>query len=116
MRLSVTVGMVGVGIATLWIGYEAVSSCRSAMPAAWLNLRPGMARSQVLSIVGANTFDAREIKGFESAGVNSSMAGMAANWTIFLRYDEADQLTEASAEFINRDCGLFSIPQHSILP
>ena len=73
-----------------------------------------MARSDVLSIIGTDTFDARSVKGCEIAGVETSMAGMSSSWVIFLRYDPSDRLTAADAAFTNNVTSIFSLDEHSV--
>lgn len=98
------------------LGGAALILRRPAMPSAWQLLRLGMARSEVLSIVGSDTPDARGIKGFESTGMDVSMAAMPSNWSIFLCYDTSERLISADARFINRVTGLLSTEEFSVFP
>ncbi len=87
---------------------------RPPMPAVWHQLHPGMSRLGVLSIVGSDTFDMRHHKGFETVMIETSMAGCAAYWQVFLRYDAFERLVSADARFVDRSCGLFSTSEKSV--
>ena len=81
---------------------------RPAMPKSWAEVKPGMARDEVLRIVEGKHLDMRELKGFDVFTYETEMLGASSYWQLWITYDENQKSMAPYARFVHRDFGWLS--------